>query len=82
MIAHTLKDLDSMDSNADRAMARGMVEHAGMVACSGLPRFEFADLDQIVGLSQREIDLIASWSSPPDGAPTRARYRSPASASA
>jgi hypothetical protein len=64
MITHTLKDLDAVDSGADRAKARGFVERAGMVACFGLPRGELGDLDQIVGLSRRETDLITSWSSP------------------
>jgi hypothetical protein len=64
MITHTLKDLETVDSPADRAKARGFAERAGMVACFGLPRSELGDLGQIVGLSQREIDLITSWSSP------------------
>jgi hypothetical protein len=64
MITHTLKDLEAVDSPSDRAKARGFVERAGMVACMGLPRSEFGDLGQIVGLSHREIDLITSWSSP------------------
>jgi hypothetical protein len=64
MITHTLKDLEAVDSPADRAKARGFVERAGMVACFGLPRSELGDLDQIIGLSRRETDLITSWSSP------------------
>ncbi|MBV9450743.1 MAG: ATP/GTP-binding protein [Streptosporangiaceae bacterium] len=64
MITHTLKDLEAVNSAADRAKARGFVERAGMVACFGLPRSELGDLDQIVGLSRREVELITSWSSP------------------
>jgi hypothetical protein len=64
MITHTLKDLESVESAADRAKARGFVERAGMLACFGLPRSELGDLSQIAGLSQREIDLVTSWSSP------------------
>jgi len=64
MITHTLKDLEAVDSAADRAKARGFAERAGMVACFGLPRSELGDLDQITGLSRREVDLITSWSSP------------------
>jgi hypothetical protein len=64
MITHTLKDLETVDSPADRAKARGFVERAGMVACMGLPRSELGDLDQVVGLTSREVDLITSWSSP------------------
>ena len=64
MITHTLKDLEAVDSPADRAKARGFVERAGMVACMGVPRSELGDLDQITGLSRREVDMITSWSSP------------------
>jgi hypothetical protein len=35
-----------------------------MVAVFGLPRSELGDLDQIIGLSRREVDMITSWSSP------------------
>jgi hypothetical protein len=64
MITHTLKDLEAVDSPADRAKARGFAERAGMVACFGLPGSELDDLGQVVGLSRRETDLITSWSSP------------------
>jgi hypothetical protein len=64
MITHTLKDLEAVDSPADRAKARGFIERAGMVAVFGQPRTELGDLDQIVGLSRREVELITSWSSP------------------
>jgi len=64
MITHTLKDLDAIDSPADRAKARGFIERAGMVACMGLPRSEMGDLDQIIGMSGREVNMVASWSSP------------------
>lgn len=64
MITHTLKDLDAIDSSADRAKARGFIERAGMVACFGLPQSELGNLDEVIGLSHRETDLITSWSSP------------------
>lgn len=64
-ITHTLKDAEALGSDADRAKARGFVERAGMVACAGLPRTEMEELGRVVGLSEREIDLVSSWSSPP-----------------
>ena len=64
-ITHTLKDAESLGTEADKAKARGFVERAGMVVCAGLPKAEMQDLGQIVGLSQREIELVSSWSSPP-----------------
>lgn len=64
-ITHTLKDAEALGTEADKAKARGFVERAGMVACAGLPKAEMEDLGRIVGLSQREIELVSSWSSPP-----------------
>ncbi|WP_235215764.1 ATP/GTP-binding protein [Phaeacidiphilus oryzae] len=64
-ITHTLKDAEALGSESDRAKARGFVERAGMVACAGLPRNEMEELGRVVGLSEREISLVSSWSSPP-----------------
>ena len=64
-ITHTLKDAEALGSEADKAKARGFVERAGIVACAGLPRAEMQELGKVVGLSQREIELVSSWSSPP-----------------
>ena len=69
-ITHTLKDAEALGSEADRAKARGFVERAGMVVCAGLPRTEMRELGEIVGLSEREIELVSSWSSPPGWAST------------
>jgi hypothetical protein len=64
-ITHTLKDAEALGTDADRAKARGFVERAGVVVCAGLPRAEMQELGRVVGLSEREIDLVSSWSSPP-----------------
>jgi hypothetical protein len=69
-ITHTLKDAEALGTEADRAKARGFIERAGMVVCAGLPRAEMQDLGEVVGLSEREIDLVSSWSSPPGWAAT------------
>ncbi|MDP9793431.1 hypothetical protein J2S43_001943 [Catenuloplanes nepalensis] len=69
-ITHTLKDAESVGTDADRAKARGFVERAGMVVCAGLPKSEMEDLGRTVGLSRREIELVSSWSSPPGWAAT------------
>nr|WP_245224979.1 ATP/GTP-binding protein [Streptomyces smyrnaeus] len=76
-ITHTLKDAESLGSEADKAKARGFVERAGMVVCAGLPRAEMEELGKIVGLSQREIELVSSWSSPPGWAMTGEREEPP-----
>jgi hypothetical protein len=64
-ITHTLKDAEALGSESDKAKARGFVERAGMVACAGLPKSEMQELGRVISLSKREIDLVASWSSPP-----------------
>ncbi|MER6958738.1 ATP/GTP-binding protein [Streptomyces sp. NPDC000618] len=69
-ITHTLKDAEALGTESDRAKARGFVERAGMVVCAGLPRTEMEELGRVVGLSDREIDLVSSWSSPPGWAIT------------
>ncbi|MBO8188877.1 ATP/GTP-binding protein [Streptomyces sp. DW4-2] len=76
-ITHTLKDAESLGTEADKAKARGFVERAGMVVCAGLPRAEMEELGKIVGLSQREIELVSSWSSPPGWAMTGEREEPP-----
>lgn len=65
MITHSLADLRSMDSEADRAKARGFVERAGAVICGGLPAQELDDLAGVVPFSHAERDLLTSWSTPP-----------------
>lgn len=76
-ITHTLKDAEALGTDADRAKARGFVERAGMVVCAGLPRAEMEDLRRIVGLSESEIDLVSSWSSPPGWGSTGEREEPP-----
>ncbi|MFD3653507.1 ATP/GTP-binding protein [Streptomyces sp. NPDC058620] len=76
-ITHTLKDAEALGTDSDRAKARGFVERAGMVVVAGLPRAEMEDLGRVVGLSQREIELVSSWSSPPGWASTGADEEPP-----
>lgn len=65
MIFHTMKDLDSLANEEDRAIARGFVERAGMVMCGALPRSEMARLTSVVDFSQTEQDLLVSWNDAP-----------------
>ncbi len=76
-ITHTLKDAEALGNEADRAKARGFVERAGMVVCAGLPRTEMEELGKVIGMSQREIDLVSSWSSPPGWANPEASSEPP-----
>jgi hypothetical protein len=72
-ITHTLKDLESMQSREDQLKARGFAERAGMIVTAGLPRTDLDLVSAIVPLSTREIDLVASWNTPPSWAPRRVR---------
>ncbi len=63
MITHSLADLEALPTRADVAKARGFVERSAIVALGGLPRRELAAVTQVVPLTAREIDLVASWSS-------------------
>ena len=70
MITHSLDDLDALNSEADRAKARGFVERAGAVVCGGLPARELAALSQIVGFTGPEQDMITGWSAPASMSPS------------
>ena len=67
MITHSLDDLESPAQESDRAKARGFITRAGMVIMGGLPLSELRGgdgkdgLQKVVYLSQKEIDLVASW---------------------
>jgi hypothetical protein len=63
MITHSLADLEALPTRADVAKARGFVERSAIVALGGLPRRELAAVTQVVPLTDREVDLVASWSS-------------------
>jgi hypothetical protein len=64
-ISHGLADLTALPDPDDVQKAKGLVERAGVVICAGLPEAEMDGLSAIVGLSERERDLLTSWVSPP-----------------
>lgn len=65
MITHTMKDLESLASEEDRAKARGFIERAGAVVCGGLPGTEMTALTKAVTLSRVEQDMLTGWQDPP-----------------
>jgi hypothetical protein len=65
MISHTMSDLESLESEADRMKARGFVERAGMVICGGLPRAEMPKLTNVVPFSEAEQAMMVGWQDPP-----------------
>jgi hypothetical protein len=65
LITHSTADMKTSSDAGDIQKARGFIERAGAVVCFGLPAQELAELDDVVHFTQREKDLITSWSSPP-----------------
>lgn len=62
---HTMSDLLSLSSEAERTKAFGFVERAGMVVTAGLPEKELPLLAQAgVNLSSREAQMVTEWSAP------------------
>ncbi|MGH3533090.1 MAG: hypothetical protein ACRDQG_00020 [Pseudonocardiaceae bacterium] len=64
-ITHSLADLEALQTEQDRAKARGFVERAAVVVCGGLPQRELHELTQVVSFSQAEQRMITEWSTPP-----------------
>jgi hypothetical protein len=64
MCTHTMKDLEALATEEDRAKARGLVERSGMVVLGGLPSAEIPLLTQVVRISRAEQDLLAKWQEP------------------
>jgi len=77
MITHTMKDLESLATEEDRAKARGFVERAGALACGGLPGTEMPLLSQAVRLSHAEQAMLTSWQDPPTWDPVANKEGSP-----
>ncbi|AEV86825.1 Replicative DNA helicase [Actinoplanes sp. SE50] len=64
MVTHSLADLDALPTEADRAKAQGFIERAAIKILAGLPPRELARVNDVVRLSGREQDLVASWAAP------------------
>jgi hypothetical protein len=64
MATHSLADLDALPSPEDRAKARGFVERSAITVMGGLPPRELASLSEICPMTEPEMELVTSWSSP------------------
>ena len=90
MITHTPKDLQSLDSDADRKKAMGFIERAGIVVCGPMTPADLQaqpgtdtgvrPLDAVVPMSRAEKLLLASWAEPPSWDTEHARRDGPAPA--
>ena len=64
-ITHSLRDLQSMTSEADNRKAAGFIERSGIVATAGLAKEDLRALSEIRRMSDLEIQTVAGWSTPP-----------------
>jgi hypothetical protein len=64
-VTHSLKDHESMTSEADRMKARGFAERSGIVVTAGLAKEDLRALSEIKRMSEIEINTVAGWSTPP-----------------
>ena len=73
-ITHSLRDMQSMSSEADNMKARGFAERSGIVVTAGLAKEDLRALSEVKRMSEIEINTVAGWSTPPGlAASTRPR---------
>lgn len=64
MISHTIKDLQSLGTEAAIAKALGFLERARAKIFGALPAEEVKRLDSTVPFTATEADMVTSWSAP------------------
>lgn len=64
MISHTIKDLQSLGSEAAISKALGFLERSRAKIFGALPAEEVSRLDSIVPFTSAEEDMVTSWSAP------------------
>jgi len=64
-ITHSLRDMQSMSSEADNLKARGFAERSGIVVTAGLAKEDLHALSEVKRMSDVEIATVAGWSTPP-----------------
>ncbi|MCU1642378.1 MAG: hypothetical protein JWN03_2653 [Nocardia sp.] len=64
MISHTIKDLQSLGSEAAISKALGFLERARAKIFGALPAEEIQRLDSTVPFTSAEEDMVTSWSAP------------------
>ena len=64
-ITHSLRDMQSMSSDADNLKARGFAERSGIVVTAGLAKEDLLALSEVKRMSAVEIATVAGWSTPP-----------------
>lgn len=72
-ITHSLRDMQSMASEADNLKARGFAERSGIVVTAGLAKEDLYALSEVKRMSQTEVATVAGWSTPPGWRPQHVR---------
>lgn len=77
-VTHSLRDLQSMSSEADNRKAAGFAERSGIVVTAGLAKEDLRALSEIKRMSEVEISTVAGWSTPPGWRARTVRSSKPA----
>ena len=64
-VTHSPKDMESMSSAADIRKAQGFAERSGILVTAALGEDDLRALSRVKKMSEQEIDLVSSWSTPP-----------------
>ncbi len=64
-VTHSPKDMESMSSSADVRKAQGFAERSGIVVTAALAEDDLRSLSRVKKMTEQEIDLVSSWSTPP-----------------
>jgi hypothetical protein len=75
--SHTMDDLKALPTEDDRKKAAGMVERCGIVIAFGLPASEMPRLSSAVRLSDAEIKILQSWTTPLSWSTKKRKRRPP-----
>ncbi|WP_066892315.1 ATP-binding protein [Carbonactinospora thermoautotrophica] len=64
MITHSLRDLEALPTEEDRAKASGLMERCDTLILAAMPMSELTRISQRKPLTDAERELVASWASP------------------
>jgi len=68
-VSHSMDDLAAVQTRADVAKARGILDRCGMVVAFGLRGSEMPALSEAVHLTQVERETLTRWTAPPTWSP-------------
>lgn len=68
-ITHTMSDLESLASEEDRAIARGLIDRCSTVVMAALPPRELRQLNRVIPMTGPEQSLVSTWAAPDSWSP-------------